>query len=359
MARKVRTTVVGAALVLAGLLAGLLSAQALGEVGIPGVTTVGLPTVPVPVPTTPPAPTPVPAPPPAPPTPPAPPVPTVPGLPAPTQTSTPPVPSSPPPASAQASERSAGPLQGSSSSGQAAGRREPASRDSRGRARVTRIRARSNRVTRGKHRKAARITFTLSAPGRVVFVVRGPAPSCGVAGRFSVQGHRGVNHIRFRGRVGRRDLPYGKYRITARTRGRAPSRGVVVVVGDRAATEGFACNAGRPSADAFASIFGTFDNGESGEGGAAAGGVGTESAREAAAGKRQKAKEKPDSGVLPAVTKRLKKIPEALPKPSIPGASASPPWILGVGALALLGLSALALLVYVLRYLRRFRTTQA
>ena len=357
MARKVRTTVVGAALLLAGLLAGLLSAQALGEVGVPGVTTVGLPTVPLPVPTTPPAPTPVPAPPPAPPTPPAPAAPTVPGLPVPSPTATPPVTVSPLPSSVQSSERSAGSARGSTYSGQAAGRREPASANSR--ARVTRIRARSNRVTRGKHRKAARITFTLSAPGRVVFVVRGPAPSCGVAGRFSVQGRRGVNHVRFRGRVGRRNLPYGKYRITARTRGSAPSRAIVVVVGDRAASEGFACGASRPSSDAFASIFGTFSNGEPGGSNAESSRAGTETAREAPAGKRDKAKDKPDSGVLPAVTKRLKKIPEALPRPSIPGASASPPWILGVGALALLALSALALLVYVLRYFRRFRTTQA
>jgi hypothetical protein len=352
MARKVRTTVVGAALVLAGLLAGLLSAQALGEVGVPGVTTVGLPTVPLPVPTTPPAP-PVPAPPPAPPTTPSPAVPTVPGVPAPGPPSTPPVTVSPSPASAQSSERSTGPARSSFSSGRSAERREPAAANSK--ARVTRIRARSNRVTRGKHRKAARITFTLSAPARVVFVVRGPAPSCGVAGRFSVRGRRGVNHVRFRGRVGRRNLPYGKYRITARTRGRAPSRAIVVVVGERAAAEAFACNPSRPSSDAFASVFGTFSSGGSGRAAAGASGMG----KDTAAGKRQEAKDKPDSGVLPAVTKRLKKLPDALPKPSIPGASASPPWILGIGALALLALSALALLVYVLRYLRRFRTTQA
>lgn len=355
MARKVRTTVVGAALVLAGLLAGLLSAQALGEVGVPGVT-LTLPTVPLPVPTTPPAP------PPAPPTPPTPTVPAVPTLPTPTQPSPLPVTVPSSPGSVPSSERSTGGTgytqdSSPSYSGQTAkGRRRPAAANRS--PRVTGIRARSRRVTRGKHRKAARITFTLSAPGRVVFVVRGPAPSCGIAGRFSFRGHRGANQVRFTGRVGRRNLPYGKYRITARTPGRAPSRAIVVFVGERAVNGRFACSPSGPSSDAFASIFGTFSNGESGESGAS--GTGKDTARDKAAGaKGHKAKDKPDSGVLPAVARRLKRIPGALPKPSIPSATASPPWILGLGALVLLGLSGLALVLYVLRYFRRFRTTQA
>lgn len=357
MAKKVRTTVLGAALVLAGLVAGLLSAQALGEVGLPGVT-VTLPTVPLPVPTTPPAPPPAP---PTPPTPPTPPVPTVP-LPPPAQPAPAPVPpvtvspSSPVPSS-ERSTGGAGSTQSSPGySGQTTEARRRPARANR-RARVTGIKVRSRRVTRGKRPKAARITFTLSAPGRVVFVVRGPAPSCGVAGRFSVQGRRGVNHVRFRGRVGRRNLPYGKYRITARTQGRAPSRAIVVVVGDRAASGGFACNPSGPSSDAFASVFGTFSNGGSGGSSTEAAGAGTNGASETPSRTKTQAKDAPDSGVLPAVTRRLRKIPEALPKPSIPRASASPPWILGFGALILLALSAFALVLYVLRYFRRFRTT--
>jgi hypothetical protein len=224
---------------------------------------------------------------------------------------------------------------------------------------VTGIRARSRRVTRGKRKRAARITFTLSAPGRVVFVVRGPAPSCGVIGRFSVRGHRGKNLVRFKGRVGRRNLPYGTYRITAKTRGRAASRPIVVFVGDRAGSRQFDCrSSGSSSFRSYASLLGTFSasgNGTSGSGSAEA--SGNKGAESPVKGQDRKAKEKPDSGVLPAVTNRLRKIPEALPRPHLPSASTSPPWIIGAAALILLILSGLALVLYVLRFLRRPHTT--
>jgi hypothetical protein len=208
---------------------------------------------------------------------------------------------------------------------------------------VTGIRARRVRVT--KQRRAARITFTLNRPGRVVFVVRGPAPSCEVAGRFSVRGDRGVNHVRFTGRVGRRNLPYGIYRVTARTRGGAPSRPVLVAVGERRVTNGFACASGAP-ADPFAEILGTFGDGS--------GSTSAEPRESAAsvAGEKER-----DSGVLPAVSERLRRVPEALPELAVPGGSDGPSSLLGFGALIVLVLSGLALVLYFVRFLRRPHTT--
>lgn len=211
---------------------------------------------------------------------------------------------------------------------------------------MTGIRARRLRVTGRK--RAARITFTLNRSGRVLFVVRGPAPSCRVAGRFSVLGDRGVNHVRFTGKVGRRELPLGTYRVTARPRGGAPSKPVLVAVGERRVTNGFTCGAGA-AAGPFDEIFSTYENGFGSTGSA------SETASSGVAGAR-KVRKKRDSGVLPAVGRGLRKVPEALPAFAVPS-SGSPSRILGFGALLLLLLSGLALVVYVVRFVRRPRAT--
>jgi hypothetical protein len=57
------------------------------------------------------------------------------------------------------------------------------------------------------------------------------APDCRVVGKLRVRGHAGLNRLRFRGRIGRRVLPPGTYRVTARTRSQAPVRVDVVIVG--------------------------------------------------------------------------------------------------------------------------------
>lgn len=204
---------------------------------------------------------------------------------------------------------------------------------------MTGIRARP--VRQGRQKRAARITFTLSAPGRVVFVVRGPAPACGVAARFRVRGRRGVNRVRFTGRVGRRTLPAGTYRITARTRGRAPSRPIVVQVGDEATRDRFACS---PAAVVIASILDTVGYGNGPDGGG--------KATDGAAVPKPARKREDSSGVLPAVANRLRELPDALPRPSIPAGTDSPQRLIGLAALALLIFAGLALVVYVLRFLR-------
>jgi hypothetical protein len=206
--------------------------------------------------------------------------------------------------------------------------------------------------TQGKRRSAARITFTLSAPGRVVFVVRGPAPSCGVVGRFSVRGKRGRNRVRFTGRVGRRTLGPGAYRITARTRTSAATRPVVVVI-EPGARSAFRCGeSGTAGPEIFASLSGGFTSSGAEPGTAAKSAAGSSPPR-----KTGDSQDDAGSGVLPAVKDGLSKIPEALPNLQIPSDSSSPSSIIGLGALLLLALSGLALLLYVVRFLRGPHTT--
>ena len=76
------------------------------------------------------------------------------------------------------------------------------------------------------------LVFRLGRAARVEFVVAQTAPTCRRIGRFRVAGHRGVNRVPFRGRVGGRPLGAGTYRIKARTlpRGRAVVDTELVVV---------------------------------------------------------------------------------------------------------------------------------
>lgn len=76
------------------------------------------------------------------------------------------------------------------------------------------------------------LVFTLRKAGLVEFVVLQVAPECRRIGRFRVVGRPGVNRVRFRGRVGRKVLGPGTYRIKARVlpAGRALADTKVVVV---------------------------------------------------------------------------------------------------------------------------------
>jgi hypothetical protein len=187
----------------------------------------------------------------------------------------------------------------------------------------------------GRRRRAARITFTLTAPARVLFVVRGPAPSCDVVGRFAVRGRAGANRLRFTGRIGRRHLSPGTYRIVARTRAGAAAP-LVVVVGN-GPVEPPVCSTRETGAggdsmfDELATAF-------------AVSGPGSPSTRREAAG-----------GILPEVKKKVGQLPGALPKPPAGGFSDSrpSPALLVAIALALLALSGGAAIVYLVRYLRR------
>ena len=76
--------------------------------------------------------------------------------------------------------------------------------------------------------------FSLSRPATVELVLTRLAPDCRVVGKFRVAGRAGLNRVRFRGRIGRRVLRAGTYRVTARTlrpRSATPVRVHLVIVG--------------------------------------------------------------------------------------------------------------------------------
>lgn len=72
----------------------------------------------------------------------------------------------------------------------------------------------------------------LSRATRVFFTVTQISPECDLIGRFSVRGKAGLNRVRFTGRVGRKRLGPGAYRIGARTRGGSVVERVLLVVTD-------------------------------------------------------------------------------------------------------------------------------
>jgi hypothetical protein len=168
----------------------------------------------------------------------------------------------------------------------------------------------------------------------VRFVVRGPAPSCQVAARFAVRGHAGRNQVRFTGRIARRRLEPGTYRIVART-GARTSRPIVVVVGAGPVERPQCSQRVAPPEMTFERLASTF-------GLAAPTPPATRS-------------DKSSGGVLPAIGRKIGELPKALPKPPLGSVSDSPglpAWLIGL-ALPLAILGAFAVVVYVVRYVRR------
>jgi hypothetical protein len=168
----------------------------------------------------------------------------------------------------------------------------------------------------------------------VRFVVRGPAPSCDLVARFAVRGHAGRNQVRFTGRIGHRRLAPGTYRFVARA-GARTSRPILVVVGSGPAERPLCGPRQRPVDVNFEQLAATFD-------------VAAPTPPSTRPGKRS-------SGVLPTIGRRIRELPEALPRPpvgSVSDPTGLPTWLIGLGLpLALLG--ALAVVVHVVRYVRR------
>jgi hypothetical protein len=78
------------------------------------------------------------------------------------------------------------------------------------------------------------LLFRLSRPALVELLFTRIAPDCRFVGRLRVAGRAGLNRVRFRGRIGRRVLPAGTYRVTARTlrpRGSTNMQTRLVIVG--------------------------------------------------------------------------------------------------------------------------------
>ena len=67
---------------------------------------------------------------------------------------------------------------------------------------------------RTAHRVSVQLAFRLPQAGRRFLIVRGPAPSCRVAGYIPVRGRKGVNTVYFAGRVHGRRLAPGVYLIS-------------------------------------------------------------------------------------------------------------------------------------------------
>ena len=87
-----------------------------------------------------------------------------------------------------------------------------------------------NRFTnRGKKRGATILRFRLSHATKLILVVRGPGPSCAIAGRIAFRGREGVNRFRFNGRIAGRPLEPGTYQLTLQPRGRKTKLGRAVV----------------------------------------------------------------------------------------------------------------------------------
>jgi hypothetical protein len=148
-----------------------------------------------------------------------------------------------------------------------------------------------------------------------------------------VRGRAGTNHLRFTGRIGGRRLAPGTYRIDASTRHGAAARPIVIVVGSDP-VEKLVCSR-REAPAVFEKLAAAF-----------------EVAAPAPPSTRRNAT---PGGVLPAIGKKIRELPKALPRPPIGDLSAStrlPTWLLGLGV-ALVAFAGLALIGNVIRYLRR------
>ena len=86
-----------------------------------------------------------------------------------------------------------------------------ASAGQRGVIAATPLEARRHKV---RGRVSVRLAFTLPKADRVFLIVRGPAPSCRIAGYIPVRGRKGANQVAFAGRVHGRRLEPGIYLIS-------------------------------------------------------------------------------------------------------------------------------------------------
>ena len=73
------------------------------------------------------------------------------------------------------------------------------------------------KVQRSRNRVSVRLAFVLPKADRLFVVVRGPVPSCRIAGYIPVRGHKGANTVFFSGRVHGRRLEPGVYLLSLST----------------------------------------------------------------------------------------------------------------------------------------------
>jgi hypothetical protein len=85
-------------------------------------------------------------------------------------------------------------------------------------------------VRPGARRGATTIVFRLTRAAVVRFTVVRVFPTCERVGAFHVRAHAGVNKVRFRGRLHRRPLSEGTYRLLVRARGSQTDAAVLHIV---------------------------------------------------------------------------------------------------------------------------------
>ena len=146
--------------------------------------------------------------------------------------------------------------------------------------------------------------------------------------------------------MGRRTLEPGTYAVTARPAGRPrQTRPVVVIVGSGSLER---LNCGSAAGPEFLSTAPFGDDSSNGSVGSAT--------TESIGASKAKNQDQKSRGVLPAITKKIRELPSAIappvPRPGFPPDAGSPPAFLGVAALVLLALSGLAIVAYVIRFLR-------
>jgi hypothetical protein len=92
------------------------------------------------------------------------------------------------------------------------------------------VRASKLLVRPGRRNGGTTLVFTLKKRTVVRFTVVRVYPTCVRVGSFSVQAHRGENRVRFRGRLGRRPLAEGTYRLVAQARGHETAAAILTIV---------------------------------------------------------------------------------------------------------------------------------
>jgi hypothetical protein len=85
-------------------------------------------------------------------------------------------------------------------------------------------------VRPGQRNGGTTLVFSLRKGTVVRFTVVRVYPSCERVGSFSVRAQAGVNRVRFRGRLGRRPLAEGTYRLVAQARGSETAAATVTIV---------------------------------------------------------------------------------------------------------------------------------
>jgi hypothetical protein len=191
-----------------------------------------------------------------------------------------------------------------------------------------------------KSRRTTTLKFKLGRKAAVEFTVLQVSPVCRVVGRFRVQGHAGLNRVKFNGRVHGAQLGAGTYRISARARGSGTVLRVTVVIVDaRAPSQAELALARRSNVCRSAGVLGASSTRGSFAGAAGGGGHANQAPSTIVRHQRASGGESPDE-VAPSGTDHGRPVAEAL---SSAADKASNPVVIALFGLAvlILGLAAL------------------